>query len=142
MRLKRLEELKYEENGFFEKSNDFYDPGYAYAYAEKVNSEPSRKEINSLTSSRDCSKVPNSRTGNDYSFSMPIGESNTQELNSKTEFTQLPPHCISLDHKSNHHHKLNGSVRSNGSMPHQPLHSYSSNDKNVYDSSKYETSKI
>lgn len=146
VRLKRQEELKYDDNGFFEKSDDFYDHGYTYAFAQKVNSKRERKQKHSTENNIDCSK---SRTRQDCS--VPIGERTIpdMQINVKTELTQLPQYCVSLDHtgdhhqdhQDHHHHKLNGSVRSNGSVPHQPLHSFSPYD-NMYENLKYETSKI
>ena len=138
VRLKRLEELKYDDNGFFEKSNDFHKHGYTYAFAQKVNSKRERKEKHSTENNIDCSK---SRTRQEYSVS--IGETiPDMRINVKTELPQLSQHCASLDHNGDHHHhKLNGSVRSNGSVPHQPLHSFSPYD-NMYENPKYETSKI
>ena len=138
VRLKQPDDSKYEESGFFEKSSDVYDHGYTYAYAERVNSKSQNNTKNSNAGHADaCPIVPKAKGGYDSPVSFEILSDEVDKNSRPSEFTKLPQHYMNLTENS---HKLNGSVRSNGTVPHQ-MFNYSSSD-NVYDSVKYETSKI
>ena len=138
VRLKQPEDSKYEESGFFEKSSDVYDHGYTYAYAERVNSKSQNNSKNSnMGHAGACPIVPKAKGGYSSPIPFEILSDEVDKNSSPSQFTNLPQHYLTQTENS---HKLNGSVRSNGTVPHQTFN-VSSNDT-VYESAKYETSKI
>ena len=139
MRLKQPDDSKYDESGFFEKSGDVYDHGYTYAYAERVNSKSQNNTKNCYTGHADACPivVPKAKGGYDSPVSFEILSDEVDKNSSPSEFTKLPQHYTTL---TENNHKLNGSVRSNGTVPHQTFNDSSSD--TVYESAKYETSKI
>ena len=136
MRLRRPDELKYEENGFFEKSSDIYDHEHTYNYTQKVNSRQQRYTKNSSQEKEKCPRVSRTHRMQDHaSFVVCEIQSDNDEQYSGSEITQLPHFVI-----NNESYKMNGSARINGSV-HEPFHSISARD-NIHEDAKFETSKI
>ena len=139
VRLKQPNDLKQEESGFFEKSSDVYDHGLNFAYADRVNSKSPKNINNSITRQTEESKIPKVKRhhtcASPITFEMFSDGVDRKSIPSDT--IKLPQHYRTDIEPG---HKLNGSVRSNGAIPHHTFHTSSNDDVCVNE--RYETSKF